>query len=37
METFFDFEQLHRNYQLESSNKVDNVIFEEWIPKKAKD
>ena len=34
---FFDFEQLHRNYQLESSNKVDNVIFEEWIPKKAKD
>ena len=34
---FFDFENLHRNYQLDSSNKVDDVTFEEWTPKKAKD
>ena len=34
---FFDFENLHRNYQLEISNKVDDVTFEEWTPKKAKD
>ena len=29
---FFDFELLERHYQLEKSEQVEDVTFEEWVP-----
>ena len=32
---YFDFELLERHYQLEKSERIDDVTFEEWIPKRS--
>ena len=32
---FFDFQMLNQNYQLDRSEDVGDVTFEEWIPKKG--
>ena len=32
---YFDFALLERHYQLEKSERIDDVIFEEWIPKRS--
>lgn len=33
---FFDFDNLNRHYKCDKSLEVDNVTFEEWIPKVAR-
>jgi dihydrofolate reductase len=33
---FFDFDNLNRHYKRDKSLDVDNVTFEEWIPKVAR-
>ena len=32
---YFDFALLERHYQLEKSERIDDVTFEEWIPKRS--
>jgi dihydrofolate reductase len=33
---FFDFELLRKNYEIAVSKKLDDITFEEWVPKNHK-